>query len=29
VLGSAQELAHESNRLKSEVGNFLGTVRAA
>jgi methyl-accepting chemotaxis protein len=29
VLGSAQSLSHESNRLKLEVGNFLNTVRAA
>jgi len=29
VLGSAQSLSLESNRLKLEVGNFLNTVRAA
>jgi len=29
VLGAAQSLALESNRLKVEVGNFLNTVRAA
>jgi methyl-accepting chemotaxis protein len=29
VLGSAQSLSLESNRLKLEVGNFLTTVRAA
>jgi methyl-accepting chemotaxis protein len=29
VLGAAQSLAVESNRLKLEVGNFLNTVRAA
>jgi len=29
VLSSAQSLSNESNRLKSEVGKFLNTVRAA
>jgi methyl-accepting chemotaxis protein len=29
VLSAAQSLSHESNRLKLEVGEFLGTVRAA
>ena len=29
VLGSAQSLSLESNRLKLEVGNFLTTVRTA
>jgi hypothetical protein len=29
VLSSAQSLASESNRLKLELGKFLGTVRAA
>jgi methyl-accepting chemotaxis protein len=29
VLSSAQSLSGESNRLKLEVGRFLGTVRAA
>ena len=29
VLSSAQSLAHESNRLKLEMGKFLDTVRAA
>jgi methyl-accepting chemotaxis protein len=29
VLTSAQSLSRESNRLKTEVGKFLNTVRAA
>ncbi len=29
VLASAQSLSRESNRLKLEVGKFLGGVRAA
>ena len=29
VLSSAGELAKQSERLKQEVGSFLGTVRAA
>jgi methyl-accepting chemotaxis protein len=29
VFSAAQSLSHESNRLKTEVGKFMGTVRAA
>jgi methyl-accepting chemotaxis protein len=29
VFSAAQSLSHESNRLKLEVGKFMGTVRAA
>jgi methyl-accepting chemotaxis protein len=29
VLSSAQALAQDSNRLKTEVGRFLNSVRAA